>query len=145
MENPKSEVYIEEEQNGSVLVDIFSHQKKEWVYHGPVKVSDVLPLFKDLQIRADNTLINIFEGNVLFNALKAARFHTKHFRGMSGKYRVIDGSIYELCYQAPREPPRKNRVLMASCIESVTKTDKPFKVEIEDIQRNLRHNTWTKI
>lgn len=147
MENPRSEVYLEKNTiDDCTRVDIFSHVKKEWVFNKPVHIKDVLPLLRDLMIKPDSTIIHISENHILFNQIKAGKFFTKHFNGLSGQYRVrSDGSIYELEYEIPHRPPKKNRMLMARCIQSREKTKTKFEVVVDHILQYIRLGAWVKI
>lgn len=143
MENLRCEVYLED---GGILsrVDIYSHVKREWVYNGIIPTFDILGLLKDLMIRPDSTIIHLHDKNQLHQKFIEGKWATKYFNGLSGTYKLTDESVYEVFYQIPRAQ-KKDRELTGRCIKSITKTDKPINLDPENIERNLRHETWKKI
>ena len=64
---------------------------------------------------------------------------------MTGHYKSIDDSEYEVYHSTMMDGKKKVTALMAKCTKSQTKTDTPFPIDDRNIERCVKFGSWVKI
>jgi len=64
---------------------------------------------------------------------------------MTGTYKTIDGSEYSVFFADVREGKRTISALLAKCTSGLKKSETPFRISEQNIDRNVRFGSWTKI
>lgn len=64
---------------------------------------------------------------------------------MTGTYKTSDDSLYEVTLEEKASDRTKGKQYIARCIQSKTKTDTPFFLSKENLERNTLFKLWMKI
>jgi hypothetical protein len=64
---------------------------------------------------------------------------------MTGHYKTIDGSEYQVFFADVRTEKKTVNTLVAKCTKGLKQSEKPFPVSEENISRNVRFGSWVKI